>query len=352
MDRYVNNRTPLQVTHTVCGSTYKVRPKDFLNGTRCRECFIKGQRRTKEEYRSDFNKIMGKNFELLTEYAGSKKKVKVRHVPCGHEYEVRSGNLYDNSIGCRKCATINNTKTDEDYRKEVQKIHGDSYTVLDVYVNKHTELRTKHNECGHVFKTPPERVLRGSGCPKCFGTRTRTHQQFLESVKHRLTEYDIVGEYVNRRTKIEVNHKVCGYTWKILPPNFEKGNSCPYCTTTSKGERILIGILEEADIPFEHQKTFTDLRHKYPLSIDFYLPEHNTLIEYQGRQHYMPFTDSISSREKYREQVMRDTLKIIYARDNKINLVAIPYIYDTAESIAEYLKKYIPELKELLSSVT
>jgi Uri superfamily endonuclease len=55
------------------------------------------------------------------------------------------------------------------------------------------------------------------------------------------------------------------------------------------------------------------------------LPKYNTLIEYQGQQHYLKkgqwiYTDDAIKKMKIRDQIKRD-----FCTKNSINLIEIPY---------------------------
>ena len=45
-------------------------------------------------------------------------------------------------------------------------------------------------------------------------------------------------------------------------------------------------ILEFLNIKYEEQKTFEGLKYIGKLRFDFYLPDYNLCIEFQGKQHY------------------------------------------------------------------
>lgn len=58
----------------------------------------------------------------------------------------------------------------------------------------------------------------------------------------------------------------------------------------SKGEEKINFILQELKIKFNTQKTFNDCinpKTNTKLRFDFYLPDYNCCIEYDGKQHYI-----------------------------------------------------------------
>ena len=93
------------------------------------------------------------------------------------------------------------------------------------------------------------------------------------------------------------------------------------------------------NISYDPQKTFDDLKDTHLLSYDFYIPDQNILIEYQGQQHYEP-VDYFGGGSKFKLQQKHDKLKSDYAKDHGYNLIAVPYTYDTLSKIKKYLIKH------------
>lgn len=340
LETYVNNRTHLEVKHNECGYTYKITPKDFLNGSRCRECSIKRRTINPNKYKEDFEDIMGTEFTLLSEYLKGRSPVKIRHEVCGNISSVRGSALYEGSIGCKVCADKTQTKPLKQFNKEVKEVLGNDYEVIGNYTNKETPIKMRHQTCGKTYKASPNNILRGSRCHHCYYSNTKTHEEFIKEVNHRLQDYEITGVYTNRRTPIKVLHRMCGEEWDVNPPDFINGSECPYCTVTSFGEVNTTKLLREMKADFTKQKTFPDLKHKGSLSYDFFIPAENVLIEYQGAQHYRPYSFGVNSEQEFKDQIKRDTIKRKYAIENNFLLVEIPYTHRTTEDIDKYLSNY------------
>ena len=108
-------------------------------------------------------------------------------------------------------------------------------------------------------------------------------------------------------------------------------DECPKCKS-SRGENSIRLILEELDIRFEEQKTFSDLQYKNQLKCDFYLPEYETVIEFNGKQHYEPI--SVFGGEKgFLETKKRDLIKSEYLQEKNIHLVTIRYDTDDIKGL-------------------
>ena len=99
------------------------------------------------------------------------------------------------------------------------------------------------------------------------------------------------------------------------------GNTQSCGCLKSKGEEKIVLLLQQYNITYEAQKIFDDL----PLKrFDFYLPDLNRLIEFDGEQHYQSSGgwNTIKNVELIQK---RDKEKNEYALSRNIPLVRIPY---------------------------
>lgn len=93
----------------------------------------------------------------------------------------------------------------------------------------------------------------------------------------------------------------------------------------SKGEQRIADILTKANIPFETEKSFDDEKRIQFYRFDFYIPDINSCIEFQGIQHmeFSPFF--YKSRSDFLKAQERDRIKISYCLSHGIKLYCIPY---------------------------
>ena len=92
----------------------------------------------------------------------------------------------------------------------------------------------------------------------------------------------------------------------------------------SRGAFTVLSYLERIKIPYEPEKRFKDCRSIKTLPFDFYLPEHNLLIEYDGIQHVRPIDHWGGQLGlEYRQEC--DGIKNKYAHNNNIPLLRIPH---------------------------
>ena len=75
----------------------------------------------------------------------------------------------------------------------------------------------------------------------------------------------------------------------------------------------------------EYVVKINDTNYRY----DFYLPDYNLIIEYDGEQHYFPVNfggwDELELHKKFKATQEHDQIKTQYCADNNINLLRIPY---------------------------
>ncbi len=106
----------------------------------------------------------------------------------------------------------------------------------------------------------------------------------------------------------------------------------------SIGERIIKTFLENNKIPFEKEKTFDGCSNLKKLRFDFYLPDHNICIEYDGILHYKS-NILFGGEEQFKKQKRNDKIKNKWCKKNNIRLLRIPYL--KISKISEILKTKI-----------
>ena len=290
-------------------------------------------------YENVSNYIESYNCELLTPKKDYKNTEQVLLIRCG-----RCGDLFEQSFSgfkngkykvCRKCRYYFNgqkkAKTTEEFKKEIFDLVGDEYEVLGEYKNARTKIKIKHKKCGHeYFVTPRAFVEQGNRCVKCGNFKKLTHEEFCKIVcELEGDNYTVLDRYKNSTTKIHIRHNKCGDIWYTTPTNFlSTGSRCPSCLR-SKGEEEIAKILNSNGINYKEQFLFNDCKFINPLPFDFYLPDHNICIEYDGEQHYRPCGFGEKNKEiindKFKMTQKRDKIKNKYCKENDIKLIRIPY---------------------------
>jgi hypothetical protein len=233
--------------------------------------------------------------------------------------------------------------TTDSFISKSKNIHGDKYDYSKVkYIDSHSKVKITCFIHG-VFEQKPYCHLNGEGCRKCsdeikFQKRRHNKHIFIERAKKihgDKYDYSIV-EYKNVRTKVEIICPKHG-VFKQTTPHHLNGVGCPTCNS-SKGELFIEKILLENNIKYNRQYIFSDCRNIKTLPFDFYLPEYNTCIEYDGRHHFEPI-DLWGGKESLEYVINNDKIKEKYCIDNLINLIRINYKEDVKKTLLEKINK-------------
>lgn len=117
----------------------------------------------------------------------------------------------------------------------------------------------------------------------------------------------------------------CKNNYKSKISNRTKHNSsCPSCNT-SKGEANIERYLRSNDIKYFSQHKFSECKNKKPLPFDFYIPSLNSVIEYNGEQHYVS-VDFFRGEEGFIQRKINDNIKKQYCLKNNITFIEISYL--------------------------
>jgi hypothetical protein len=235
---YINTSEKILMRHTACNHEYSVSPNKFLSGRRCPECSKKKgsqkQSKTHEQFSQEVYDLVGDEYEVLSEYIKSKEKVKFRHKACGTIFKMQPSNFLFGQR-CNSCSHKASAEkqrhTTELYINEVFKLVGDKYKVLGEYLNNHTHILMKHNDCGFEYLVRPSNFKGGKRCPKCQRGVQRTPEMYREEVFELVGyEYTILGDFKATYEGVLTRHNECRFEWRPTPSSFLKGKKrCPKC---------------------------------------------------------------------------------------------------------------------------
>jgi len=301
-----------------------------------------GKKKTKEEFINDSKIIYGDKYDYsLVEYVNNKTKIKIICPIHGVFEKTPDKHLYGKS-GCLKCdnyhtKNINNHKRTVVDRMNVKHNNFYDYSLVE-YVNNKTKIKIICPIHG-VFEQTPNNHLQGNGCLKCGGTEKMSTQDFINKAKlvhGDKYDYSLVN-YVNYKNKVKIICSLHGVFNQSFIKHCNRKNGCPICKE-SKGEKQIRVFLENNKINFTPQYRFNNCINKYPLPFDFYLPDYNMCIEFNGEQHYKSFK-FFGGSEKFKQQLINDNIKLKFCENNKIQLLIIKYDENVINKLKKKYKK-------------
>ena len=313
---------------------FYVSPKAHLQGHACPDCVDHHRKpKTIEEFVVKARVVHGNKYDYSSIKDISKEKVSIS-CPT-HGVFFQSPLVHLKGKGCYFCENQNN-KQRLNFIRRGKMIHNDKYDYSKVvYQDRLTKVEIICPEHGSFWQLPKIH-LKGCGCIKCTGRTIFNKDDFIKkaSIIHG-NKYDYSKViYVDTSTLVDIICPTHGL-FAQTPNNHLRGSGCPRCKSSS-GERAVRKYLSNHGFIFEEQKKFDDCRYKHRLPFDFYLPEQNICIEFNGSQHYSP--SHFYGYDSFLEQQIRDKLKRDYCFSHDIPLIIIRFDEDVDKKLTELLK--------------
>ena len=196
-----------------------------------------------------------------------------------------------------------------------------------------------------IFKQKVYSHLEGKGCTKC-GREQKQRAALLSEgeLYSRLNELNKnIFIYppnlgMSLRDEIPIICREHGLFFQELRTHL-KGNGCSQCSQ-SLGAKRVAQWLSEHQIIFQVEFRIPAGRKGSPLRADFYLPEHDLFIEYDGEQHFRPITffgmDEKDAYDVFKAQQARDAEKELWIKNNGFKLLRIRFDQNVFDELNKY----------------
>lgn len=245
---------------------------------------------------------------------------------CGYKIIDNYRNLSYKNFKCKYCILLNSSELIKNGSVVIQKIEGS-----DIY------LTCKN---GHNYKQDRRNLLKNKYCQRCYLDnkiigKESVIKKFKDIHGDRYT-YDF-NDFKNLHSIINITCPK-GHVFTQKVSNHLQGKACPICRE-SIGERTIANYLTNKDIDFIRQKKFKDCIYTTHLPFDFYLPNYNICIEYDGIQHFQP-TKIFGGETEFNKTKIKDAIKTKYCIFNKIKLIRISY----RDNILDILESHFKDL--------
>lgn len=275
---YKNSKTTMLIQCNNCGLRFKRSYDLYQDNKACPFC--SGNKYKLAWDTSTFawyvDHVTNGRYKLMSDYCSAGTNVKILHKACGNTYEVMPLNfLKGDRCPYERYQRMAKTQNmgDKEFRKRVKNLTGNEYEPVSIYVTAKKPMLMKHNKCGNIWQTTPDRFLRGHGCPVC---------------------------------------------------------------KESNGEKAVAKYLTAHNIDFIRQKKFKGCQIKHMLPFDFYLPKQNICIEYDGEQHFHPIA-YFGGTKKFEYTHYRDLFKNKFCKEHHIRLIRIKYTEDVNKVLEQVL---------------
>lgn len=306
------------------------------------------KRKTTEGFIGDARTIHGDTYDYsAVVYTNTHNPVTIT-CACHGKFDQRP-NRHLQGDGCPACGVSktrsSRIRTTESIIDQATKTHSGKYMYVTLRAEGYDGTGYIPVECsahGKFVQRLSDHLHKGAGCPACANGlkgawRVKSLAEFTVEAGARFDgKYDYSKSvYLNGHTKLVVTCPAHG-DFFVTPVNHVHNTSgCPRCND-SKGEQAIRVLLERLGFSFTQQHTFEGLRsHKSSndrslLRFDFFIPDQNTAIEYDGYFHYnLPpegvCTDYQRAWEAFFDAQERDTKKNQFCVSSGIRLIRVPY---------------------------
>ena len=319
---YNGNKTKVCIICSKHGEWW-VTPNNFLRGSECPSCFGT-PKYTTEQFIQMSIKVHNNKYDYSEViYDGLKNKVKIICPTHGAFYQTPSSHL--KGCGCPECVGyFKDGKrykfTKEEFLNKSLANHSIIYDYSNVsFMSPKDKVKIvcpKHGE----FMQGAYYHARGGNCPRCAGSYNITTKEFVNraNLVHKNKYNYTKVKYKNYYTKVCIICPEHGEFWQT-PNGHLYGSGCPVCPESNM-EGEMRNFLIKHNIKFEQEKTFTWLKYKRRLFLDFFLPEYNIAIECQGLQHFSP-VDLFGGKDFFDETLKRDKAKQELCNDHNIKVL-------------------------------
>ena len=245
---------------------------------------------------------------------------------CGKKFVTKIANIkygYTKSCGC----ALKHTQREKSAKKFIGKRFGKLTVIEQVIVNDSVMYKCQC-DCGNTTIVKAGNLTSGNtqscGCLEKEILDKKYFQDLTGRKFGKLTVLFYLGKKGRNRwwrCRCECGNIVDRTQTTILKDNSSCG--CQH----SIGETKIANILQQNNIKFEREYSFLNCinpRTNKKLRFDFYLPDYNTCIEFDGRQHFQS-KGSFAELESLENIQYRDKIKTDYCISHNILLIRIPF---------------------------
>lgn len=183
-------------------------------------------------------------------------------------------------------------------------------------------------DCNNIIVVPKQNLTSGNttscGCKRIHTLKTK----FVKDISNqRFGKLTALYPINNKGKRIWHCKCDCGNECDVQIDWLTTGNTTSCGCQKSKGEECISQILRNMGIKFITQCKFDGCINpetNFRLPFDFYLPDYNCCIEYDGIQHFQPI-QGWGGETAFQNTQKRDCIKNKFCESQDIQLIRIPY---------------------------
>lgn len=233
---YTRDADHIEACCKKCHHIWSPSASSLLQGHGCPSC-AGVRHKTPQEFAEELS-VINPNILILGRFKTTRDKILVKCKTCNHEWQANAGNLL-RAHGCPLCSAAkcsrNLSKEPSQFKSKLAKI-SPHIKIEGTYTNSKTKIEARCTHHNLNFQARPGDLLRGGGCSECKKERIRianrkTNAQFVKEFSNTGNcNVELIGPYINSKTKINVKCKTCKHEWALRPDHLLHGHGCPKCS--------------------------------------------------------------------------------------------------------------------------
>jgi hypothetical protein len=340
---YKDNATKFHLKCNIDNYKWYISYYNFINGNRgCPKCGNRISLTQKEAEENVYKICKDRNFTLVQPFIFKNSGTKI-HLKCNvdnYEWYATFHNLVYKKSGCGKCCKTAPLTFNEYEKNITDRCAEINYTVTKPLIQKNkvnlkNNINLKCNIDNFEWSANYNNFVNNkTGCPKCNNVAKITQQYAEQIINERCCKINciLIEPFIfkTNKTKIRLKCNVCNNLFAPTYNGFIHGETgCGKCNQ-SKGELNVMNYLNSKNIKYIREYKFDNCKYKRKLPFDFYLPENNTCIEFDGEQHFY-VQNCWGGKNELNIIQIRDKIKNEYCKRNNIKLIRIKYNEDAKE---------------------
>lgn len=298
LGNYISSHEKISVRCKKCGLEWSPRAYGLIQGRGCPECGKslaienrkgKTAQKTTEQFIMELSQV-NKGITVLGKYTGNRNRIECSCNACGHRWAAIPYTLL-NGNGCPNCNKLKRMNyrrySPDSFKKKLYDTNPDIELLAD-FTRSTEPIEVKCKKCGNIWFPKAYSLLQGRGCPNCSHktgaihnlgkTGLKSSKQFIEELFKIDDSIEVIGDYVNTHTNINVKCNRCNHIWTAKPYALLQGHGCPRCAKsgTSFMEQLILLSFRKVlgdDEVLSRDKTMINME------LDIVIPKYKTAIE-------------------------------------------------------------------------
>ena len=241
LEEYKGARTKIKFKCLVCGTIFEATPDNMLRMKGCPNCKLEKISKAKRFGKENMQKELDKHYNGVLEILNGEntnKPIEVLCHDCGYKYKTQFYSL-NNGNGCPNC--MNGSfyiLPPEIFFKRVAE-QNPNVICKSEFTGVKNPMECECKVCHYEWTTSAGHLVgyKNTGCPKCNGFVTLTHEEYLEKLNSENPNVICKSIFVDSNTNLDFGCKICGYEWNTNPYHLIGVHKtfCPNCQRIKNG---------------------------------------------------------------------------------------------------------------------